>query len=393
MSLGLTDRLLAHIEQSGRAPLPPTTVRSVKTFLLDSLGVALAGTRVPQLTAVRAVAEHWGRGSAARIWGFGERVPLPTAAGLNAYLIHNQEWDCVHEPAVVHPMAVIVATLLAWCEAHAPVDGERLMRACSTAVDVATTLGCAARGRVRFFRPAICGALGAVAGLAQLARCDRTETRSALGCCYSFVCGTMQAHIEGSPVLPMQIGWNARSALDALALAQQGIVGPGDFLEGQHGFFALYEPDWDPAPFANLGLRAQITELSHKPYPSGRATHGGVDGVLTLQREHGFKPEHIAAIRVFAPPLVRQLVDRPARPQMAPAYARLCAPYVIATALLTGTVGVDDFAPPQLAAPERLALAARVQLLPDGNPAPNALAPQRVEVRLRDGRELAIDLP
>ena len=32
-------------------------------------------------------------------------------------------------------------------------------------------------------------------------------------------------------------------------------------------------------------------------------------------------------------------------------------------------------------------------MLPDGNPAVNALAPQRVEISLHDGRELALDLP
>ena len=58
---------------------------------------------------------------------------------------------------------------------------------------------------------------------------------------------------------------------------------PGDFLEGPFGYFALIDHDWDPAPFAELGRVRRITELSHKPFPSGRATHGGVDGALSLQ--------------------------------------------------------------------------------------------------------------
>jgi 2-methylcitrate dehydratase PrpD len=224
-------------------------------------------------------------------------------------------------------------------------------------------------------------------------RLDAATTRSALGLAYSQLSGTMQAHVEGSPVLPMQIGFNTRAALVAIEMARRGITGPGNFLEGPFGYFALMDPDWDPAPFADLGRVRRITELSHKPYPSGRATHGGVDGALSLQQAHAFAIEDIAAIRVLAPPLVIQLVDRAPSPQMAASYARLCLPYVAATALLRGTVSVADFEPDALRDPARHALAARISVRHDGNPSLNALAPQRVEVDLKSGRTVAMDLP
>jgi 2-methylcitrate dehydratase PrpD len=173
----------------------------------------------------------------------------------------------------------------------------------------------------------------------------------------------------------------------------RGIQGPREFLEGAFGFYALIDPQWRPEPFHELGRRFRIAELSHKPFPSGRATHGGIDGALSLREQHGFDDEEIAEIRVLAPPLVIQLVDRVPRQDMAPSYARLCLPYVVATALLTGTVDVRDFEPEAIADPRRHALAARIRVVPDGNPAVNALAPQRVEVRLADGQLLGIDLP
>ena len=70
---------------------------------------------------------------------------------------------------------------------------------------------------------------------------------------------------------------------------------------------------------------------------------------------------------------------------MTVSYARLCAPYVLACALLEGGVGPDDFRPAALADPARLALAQRVTVSPDHNPDPNALAPVTVVVRLRGG--------
>ena len=389
----VTGGLVQHVIAQRFESLPDVARAAARTFILDSLGVALSGTRVPLVRELHGVAAAWGSGDGARVWGTGERVPAPTAAFLNGYQIHNQEWDCVHEPAVVHPMAVVLATLLAFAEQRGGISGSRLVLGCSVAVDVATTIGMAAHNKLRFFRPAMCGALGATAGIASMLGLDAATTRSALGLTYSQISGTMQAHVEGSPVLPMQIGFNGRTALTAIDMAMRGIQGPRDFLEGPFGFFTLIDPDWQPAPFAALGKVHRITELSHKPYPSGRATHGGVDGVLSLRAKHGFSNEQIESIRVLAPPLIIQLVDRPARLDMAPSYARLCLPYVVATALLNGSVDVRDFDPLALRDPARHALAARIRVEHDGNPAVNALAPQRVEVLLRAGQKLSMDLP
>jgi len=389
----ITYRLVKHVRQQTYERLSKAAVESTKIFILDSLGVALSGTRVPMVRELETVAAEWGSGNAARIWGSGRRVPAATAAFINGYQIHNQEWDCVHEPAVVHPMAVVLPTLLAWSEAQGGVSGRQLITGCSVAVDVATGIGRAALNKMRFFRPAMCGALGATAGLANIEGLDAATTRSALGLAYSQLSGTMQAHIEGSPVLPMQIGFNTRVAFDAVRLARCGIRGPVDFLEGPFGYFTLMDPEWEPAEFAQLETREAITELSHKPFPSGRATHGGIDGVLTLREQHGFALEHIGEIRVRAPPLVIQLADRAPLPDMVPSYARLCLPYVAATALLTGSVGVDDFEPTALSDPHRQALATRIRVELNENASRNALAPQRVEISLLDGRELALDLP
>lgn len=389
----VTAELLRHVVDTRYEHLPATAIDRTRVFVLDSLGVALSGTRVPLVGDLRAVASAWGQAADARVWGSGERVPAATAAFLNGYQIHNQEWDCVHEPAVVHPMAVVLATLVAFAEARGGISGRQLLLGCALAVDVATTIGMAAHNKLRFFRPAMAGALGATAGIASMLSLDAETARSALGLTYSQLSGTMQAHVEGSPVLPMQIGFNARTALTSIDLAGRGIQGPRDFLEGPFGFFALIDPDWRPDPFADLGQVFRITELSHKPFPSGRATHGGVDGALSLRAEHGFAIDDIADLCVLAPPLVLQLVDRAPRRDMAPSYARLCLPYVVATALLEGSVDVVDFEPAAIANPQRHALAARIRLAPDGNPAVNALAPQRVEVRLRDGHVVAMDLP
>jgi 2-methylcitrate dehydratase PrpD len=137
----------------------------------------------------------------------------------------------------------------------------------------------------------------------------------------------------------------------------------------------------------------QIERMSHKPYPTGRATHSGIGAVLQLMREHGLHAQDIASVCVHASALIVRLVGRPAHAGMDSASARLCMGYAVATAALQGHVGLDDFDAAMLSDPRRLELASRVQVLDDGNPDPNAMTPQRVELRLCNGRVLSLDMP
>ena len=101
----------------------------------------------------------------------------------------------------------------------------------------------------------------------------------------------------------------------------------------------------------------------------------------------------MARLTLAAPPLIHQLVGRRAKPGMDVTYARLCFQYVGALALLNGDVDIGDFSPERLADPRVHDLARRIELVADGNPDPNALAPQAVTVDLKDGRTLRVEVP
>jgi len=237
------------------------------------------------------------------------------------------------------------------------------------------------------------GALGALAGAARLEGLDAGTLRRAYGLLLGQLSGTMQAHLEGTPGLPLQIGANARAAVTALDLARAGFDGPRDALEGPFGYFALVEGQFVLSPFDDLGRVFRMTEVSHKPFPTGRAAHAALDGLDRLQQAHGFGGDEVARATLEAPPLIRRLVGRPASAGMAPSWARLCLPYLVATRLVTGGVRVEDFDPPALADPARLARAAIVDWRPNGVEDPNALVPQSLEIALRNGRVLRADLP
>src|SRR5205814_8619115 len=156
-------------------------------------------------------------------------------------------------------------------------------------------------------RAANCGGCGGSAGLALLAGLDETQIRDALGIYYGQCAGTMQAHIEASPQLAMQMGFAARSAVTAVELARRGMPGPRAPISGAFGYFALFDGAADPAPFDALGRAWRIVELSHKPFPSGRATHGGIDGLQRLIPAHRIEAAAVRCGRFMVPPLTFRL--------------------------------------------------------------------------------------
>ena len=388
----VVDQIVAHVERVGAHGVPNAAAESAKAVIADTLAVGIAGLATPErgkildmLFALSGVGE-------ATVFGSGERLPLVHVAMLNAYQVHGQEFDCLHERAVVHPMAAVLPTLLGWAEREGGVTGAHLIRAAVVAVDVAATLGLCSRAPMRFFRPANAGGFGATVGLAMLAGLDAAQLRDAIGIYYGQCAGTMQAHAEASPQLAMQMGFAARGAVTAVELTRRGMPGLRAPISGEFGYFALFDGTADPAPFDALGRSWRITEVSCKPFPSGRATHGGIDALQRLMREDGVTAERVVTARFRVPPLTARLVGRPALPGMNPGYARLCLQYVGAVCLRRGTVGLEDFTAPALSDPATLALARRLTIIEDGNLDPNVLLPQRVEVDLAGGRTVAHDV-
>ena len=394
------EKLCRHVAETQFEDLPEAAVHATRVYVLDTIGVGIAGSAGPWVPELIDVARGLGASDEARVWARGDRLPAPGAAMCNAYQIHNSEFDCIHEEAVVHPMAVLLSATMAWIERAAQregrtVTGSELIAAVALGVDLACHVGVASRAPLRFFRPATAGGLAATAAIGKLRGFDRDTLVNAMGICYSQACGTMQAHTEGSPVLGMQIGFNARNAITACDMSASGIPGPRSVLEGQFGFFALFEGEHDiERVLARLGRVWRISEVAHKPFPSGRATHGIVDACLELKRTHGFDAGDIERVVAHVPPLTFRLIGRPVTRDMTPNYARLSGSYVAARALLGDTVGIEDFTPDALRDAAALALGSRIEVLADDNPDPNALSPITVEIGLEGGTayEMRVDL-
>lgn len=372
-----TDTLLAFAAAPHR--LPDAAAADTRRLLADTLAVGAAGATAPFAAEVLAAAQRWGAGTEARLLGDGLRLPAPSAAFVNGFRIHCLEWDAVHEPAVVHALSVVTATLLAVADRAGGADPDAFLAAVAVGVEVAAGLGLAATGPLRFFRPATAGLLGAALAAARLEGLEPGRFADVLGLAVAQCAGTMQAHVEGSIALPLQIAHSARAALSAVDLAHAGLSGPHDALEGPYGYFALIEEGVPARCTEGLGDSWRIRDVSTKPWPSGRASHALLAGLAAV------RDRPVARVELHAPPLVSRLVGRPWRPDMSAAHARLCGRFLGALMLAEGTIDPRRFTPAAFEDPALQALGARLNILDDGNPDPNALSPQRLHVTFGDG--------
>ena len=170
-------KIASHLERVGAHGVPAVVRSAVITFVADTLAVGIAGLAAPWRPENLDMLSSIGGPGESTVFGSGERLPLMHAAMLNAYQIHSQEFDCLHENAVVHPMAAVLPALLGWAEREGGVSGALLIRATAVAVDVAVTLGLCSRAAMRFFRPANASGFGATVGLAMLAGFDAAAGR------------------------------------------------------------------------------------------------------------------------------------------------------------------------------------------------------------------------
>ncbi|PPR76864.1 MAG: hypothetical protein CFH01_01799 [Alphaproteobacteria bacterium MarineAlpha2_Bin1] len=386
--------LAKFISETKYETIPIEATKASKTFILDTLGVGIAGSNGPWVESLIKIVQEWGAGKDSRVLVHGTKLPKSSAAIVNAYQIHCLEYDCVNEDAVLHPMATIMGAILSEIDSGKVYSGKELITAVTVGVDSSSVLGLSSRSPMRFFRPSTAGAFGATAAIAKLRGFNIDEIINAFGATYGQISGTLQPHLEGSPVLGMQIGFCARAAIAACDLAKEGLNGPKDVFSGKYGYLSLFEGEYDyEKAFNNLGSVWQVSKLSHKPFPSGRLTHGMVDGVQRLKKNNKLEPDEIENIRCIVPPLAHRLTGRPDIENPEPNYAKLCIPFVTATAIIEGTVDVNHFEKEWLLNKEVHKLAKRIKSIESDEKNPNVMSPQFLEIFLKNKEILKVTIP
>ncbi|HEY9271989.1 MAG TPA: MmgE/PrpD family protein, partial [Achromobacter sp.] len=145
--------------------------------------------------------------------------------------------------------------------------------------------------------------------------------------------------------------------------AAHGITGVPDILEGEVGFGAALaqDPDWNLA-IDGLGQRYNILRITQKNHGCCGHTFAAIDGALAL-RARGVRADDIASLRVDA---YQTALDVTGNFAPATAFeAKFSLPYVVAHALVHGSVRLDAFEPQRLQDPQVRQLMQKLELRAD----------------------------
>jgi 2-methylcitrate dehydratase PrpD len=376
--------------------LSPTARHAAKRVLLDATGVMLGASGIARETgAFVALAESMGPGPCA-ILGSGLSAGPAMAALANGAMAHALDYEDAFDLAPGHPNASLVPALLALSQLDGRVDGRRFIAALVAGCELACRMGLALERKMEaggWYPPPILAGYGASLGAAHLLDLTPQQVSDALSLTLCQV--TMPGEIKHSArtvIRAVREAFPAQAAVQSALLAQQGLAGFEEPLEGRGGFYALYaggrfSPEVLLAP---LDGSLWIEHLTFKPWPSCRGTHPFIEMALDLRDRERFDPNEIVAVRVGVGPMQRMLVE-PLERKRAPSVAidaKFSVPYCVAAVLAGRNIDLDAFSEERLRDQQVLALASKVEFQRPGGSEQWRGDAGTLRVELADGRKL-----
>ncbi|TDR88070.1 MmgE/PrpD family protein [Enterovirga rhinocerotis] len=311
-------------------------------IVLDTLAVTLAGGAEPGHARLAASLEPH-PGGVPSFWS-GARYRADDAALLIGMASHILDYDDVSMQAVCHPSAPILSALLAAADREAT-SGRDLLDAFVVGTEVLIRTGQAMGFRhyaLGFHATATLGTLGATAAVARLRRLDEATTAHALAIAASYASG-LRVNF-GSLVKSLHVGMAAANGVRAVRLAEAGLEGAAEALDGEgylNAFSGGETRHW-PASL-ELGRPFALAEpgFEQKRYPCCYLLHKMIEAALGLRRETGLDLDSVAAMRVDVPqggtkPLIHPYPKSGLN-------ALFSAPYAIAASLADGRIDLASF--------------------------------------------------
>lgn len=373
--------------------LPAEAVQAAKNLVLDALACALAGSSAPLNPEIVERHARWGGAPEASVLAFGRRLPAPTAAWLNAAMIHANDFDDTEDATQNHVFVTILPAFLAAAESRGrAVTGREAIAALAGAADAALRLNAVVHRSIHpgWLPTTVFGAISSAMAAARALGLDEEGVADAAGLGYAQSHGNRQALLDGSLAKRLQPAFSARAGAHAAALAEAGVTGPRRIVEGADGLIALYgggEGDPD-ALTRGLGEECLVSRVGVKPYPSCRASHPHISAALEARGRLGrFGAEDVESAEVWATPVGHSMIGQPFRIRRNPQVdAQFSAQWTTALALLRGTPRLERFAPEAVVSDEEVAGLARRTKVSVWEEGSLLLAPVRLSVALKDGR-------
>jgi 2-methylcitrate dehydratase PrpD len=395
--MAVTEEIVSFVAKTRYRDLPREVISLAQGFVLDGLGVALAGqteegTRIILDHARRMV----GRGEVT-VMGTGVKLPASQAALVNGVSAHAMDYDdtqlSTSKEAVygllTHPTTPVLNAALALGEREG-ISGAELLLAYVVGVEVECRIADAINPRhyqSGFHSTATIGGLGAAMAAGKILRLSKEVLCRALGIAASMASGLRENF--GTMTKPLHAGRAAESGVTAALLARAGHTAAPNILEARRGFFNAMAGGYDASKISGrLGnpYFMQQPGISIKPYPSGSLSHPAQDLILDLVKTHDLRVEQIEAIEVGTNSNVPNALIYP-MPKTA-LEGKFSIPFCMAIGVLERKAGIAQFTDQKVRERKVIELMKRVTLYVDDEM--EALGydqvRSKIRIRLRDGR-------
>jgi len=397
--MGLTEEVARFVAKTRYTDIPPEVIRLAQGFILDGLGVMLAGATEEGSRILHAYIRQLEGKSEATVVGAGFTAPVPKAALANGASGHAMDYDDTQLSTskegvyglLTHPTIPVLSAALAIGE-KLKVSGKDLLLAYVLGVEVECRIADAINPRhyqSGFHSTATIGGLGAAMAAGRLLGLNEGELERSLGLAASMASGLRENF--GTMTKPLHAGRAAENGVTAAQLSERGFTSAHNILEAKRGFFQAMAGGYDEAKISGrLGRPYFIQEpgISIKPYPSGSLSHPAQDLILEMVRKNDLHTEEIEAIKVGTNSNVpNALIYQMPKTALE---GKFSIPFCMAIAVLERKAGIAQFKDRKVRDPKVVELMRRVTLEVD--PELEALGydqvRSRIRIRLKDGRTL-----
>jgi 2-methylcitrate dehydratase PrpD len=363
----LEKRLAGFVTQTGYADLPGVTIDFTKNLILGIVGTAVAGATQLDTDIALNLVQEWGGKEEATIFVYGGKVPAYNAAFVNSIMARALDYEDGMPPGV-HIGASVIPTAFAAAELAGGCSGKEFIAAVTLGSEITAKL--ATCSFFDGFDPTgIVSVIGAAAAAGRIMGLSLMQMRDTLALAFNRSGGSFQSNIDGSLAVASIQGFASQNAIICAQLAQRGITGPENFMEGIYGYLHLYGKDrFTPEDVTrDLGKTFLFHNALCKKYPSCGCTLSATHAALELVKEkHGFSPGDVKSVEIKVTPYSHKLVGHAFKVGKNPRVdAQFNVRYCVANAILRGGSKLEHFEESSIRDQKVLELAEKVSVIPD----------------------------
>lgn len=318
---------------------------------------------------------------------FQERMyPVRIAAFMNSLYGHGAELDDGNKKAAGHAGVHLIPAVFALADKLGS-NNEDVLLALAVGYEAYIRISSAAQPGLidrGFHSTGMAGTLACAAACAKLYKMDAQGIEDAIALATTMSGGLLSYGDSRPAIKPLNPGKAAENGVFAAMLANAGIQGPTEALEGQNGWFHAVT-DQVHEEFLRGSDHLLLHDCYFKLYPSCRHTHCGIDAALALRER--LECDKIQRVNVYIYPNAIKLAGIKIPKDQDE--TKFSIQYTLACALLNGSYGIDDMDPPRLT-PEVLNLIEKTKLIADPSmeDRANGIRGTKVEVILKNGQKV-----